>query len=133
MLFKLTFYVEANTHSHTFAKPQAAHVETVSTIASSALHCILLPLVNNLALSLFPSLQSQFATEEEDDPQIHGSTSRTMAAISLGFIVIVTPWTILEIVATCTGSKVSDTGRMFTLISAHGDFGPSWNHSAGAG
>uniref|UniRef100_A0A182PUQ7 Uncharacterized protein n=1 Tax=Anopheles epiroticus TaxID=199890 RepID=A0A182PUQ7_9DIPT len=47
---------------------------------------------------------SQFTTEE-DDPQIHGSTSRTMAAISLGFIVIVTPWTILEIVATCTGSK----------------------------
>uniref|UniRef100_A0A182VLF8 Uncharacterized protein n=1 Tax=Anopheles merus TaxID=30066 RepID=A0A182VLF8_ANOME len=50
-------------------------------------------------------IRSQFATEEEDDPQIHGSTSRTMAAISLGFIVIVTPWTILEIVATCTGSK----------------------------
>uniref|UniRef100_A0A182JGW7 Uncharacterized protein n=1 Tax=Anopheles atroparvus TaxID=41427 RepID=A0A182JGW7_ANOAO len=28
-----------------------------------------------------------------------------MAAISLGFIVIITPWTIQEIVATCTGSK----------------------------
>lgn len=36
-----------------------------------------------------------------------GSTSRTMAAISLGFIVIVTPWTILEIVTACTGSKVN--------------------------
>uniref|UniRef100_A0A6E8W5A5 G_PROTEIN_RECEP_F1_2 domain-containing protein n=1 Tax=Anopheles coluzzii TaxID=1518534 RepID=A0A6E8W5A5_ANOCL len=112
---------------HYFPKPESserpfrghlAHVETVSTIASSALHCILLPLVNNLALSLFPSLQSQFATEEEDDPQIHGSTSRTMAAISLGFIVIVTPWTILEIVATCTGSKVSDTGRIIVFPSS---------------
>lgn len=29
-----------------------------------------------------------------------------MAAMSLGFIVLVTPWTIQEIVATCTGSKV---------------------------
>ncbi|XP_055595505.1 uncharacterized protein LOC129746080 [Uranotaenia lowii] len=29
-----------------------------------------------------------------------------MAAISLGFIVIITPWTIQEIVATCTGSKI---------------------------
>uniref|UniRef100_A0A1S4H6A2 G-protein coupled receptors family 1 profile domain-containing protein n=1 Tax=Anopheles gambiae TaxID=7165 RepID=A0A1S4H6A2_ANOGA len=57
-------------------------------------------------MSVSFSEKSQFATEEEDDPQIHGSTSRTMAAISLGFIVIVTPWTILEIVATCTGSKI---------------------------
>jgi hypothetical protein len=29
-----------------------------------------------------------------------------MAAISLGFIVIVTPYTIQEVVAACTGSKV---------------------------
>uniref|UniRef100_A0A182K2W8 Uncharacterized protein n=1 Tax=Anopheles christyi TaxID=43041 RepID=A0A182K2W8_9DIPT len=36
-----------------------------------------------------------------------------MAAISLGFIVIVTPWTILEIVATCTGSKC--TGSQSSL------------------
>ncbi|XP_075167556.1 uncharacterized protein LOC142239651 [Haematobia irritans] len=35
-----------------------------------------------------------------------GATSRSMAAISLGFIVMVTPWTIQEIVATCTGSKL---------------------------
>ncbi|XP_068146302.1 uncharacterized protein [Drosophila tropicalis] len=34
-----------------------------------------------------------------------GSTSRSMAAISLGFIVMVTPWTIQEIVTACTGSK----------------------------
>ncbi|GLH15198.1 Uncharacterized protein GBIM_19568, partial [Gryllus bimaculatus] len=34
------------------------------------------------------------------------NTSRTMAAISLGFIVMVTPWTIQEVVAACTGSKV---------------------------
>lgn len=36
-----------------------------------------------------------------------GNTSRSMAAISLGFIVMVTPWTIQEIVTACTGSKVS--------------------------
>lgn len=30
-----------------------------------------------------------------------------MAAISLGFIVIVTPYTIQEVVAACTGSKVT--------------------------
>ncbi|XP_037956671.1 5-hydroxytryptamine receptor 1D-like [Teleopsis dalmanni] len=35
-----------------------------------------------------------------------GSTSRSMAAISLGFIVMVTPWTIQEIVTACTGSKL---------------------------
>lgn len=29
-----------------------------------------------------------------------------MAAMSLGFIVMVTPWTIQEVVAACTGSKV---------------------------
>ncbi|KYM95020.1 Trace amine-associated receptor 1 [Cyphomyrmex costatus] len=33
------------------------------------------------------------------------SASRTMAAMSLGFIVMVTPWTIQEVVAACTGSK----------------------------
>lgn len=36
-----------------------------------------------------------------------GNTSRSMAAISLGFIVMVTPWTIQEIVTACTGSKAS--------------------------
>lgn len=35
-----------------------------------------------------------------------GNTSRSMAAISLGFIVMVTPWTIQEIVTACTGSKL---------------------------
>ncbi|KPJ06747.1 Beta-2 adrenergic receptor [Papilio machaon] len=34
------------------------------------------------------------------------STSRTMAAMSLGFIVMVTPATIKEVVAACTGCKV---------------------------
>ncbi|XP_011505087.1 PREDICTED: uncharacterized protein LOC105367926 [Ceratosolen solmsi marchali] len=33
------------------------------------------------------------------------AASRTMAAMSLGFIVMVTPWTIQEVVAACTGSK----------------------------
>ncbi|XP_055856353.1 beta-3 adrenergic receptor isoform X2 [Episyrphus balteatus] len=36
----------------------------------------------------------------------NGSTSRSMAAMSLGFIVMVTPWTIQEIVTACTGSKL---------------------------
>lgn len=44
-----------------------------------------------------------FATEK----CLSGSASRTMAAMSLGFIVMVTPWTIQEVVAACTGSKVS--------------------------
>ncbi|GBP47807.1 5-hydroxytryptamine receptor 5B [Eumeta japonica] len=34
------------------------------------------------------------------------STSRTMAAMSLGFIVMVTPATIQEVVAACTGCKI---------------------------
>lgn len=42
----------------------------------------------------------------DHEQRLNGSTSRTMAAISLGFIVIITPWTIQEIVATCTGSKI---------------------------
>jgi hypothetical protein len=31
-----------------------------------------------------------------------------MAAMSLGFIVMVTPWTIQEVVAACTGTKVQE-------------------------
>jgi hypothetical protein len=31
-----------------------------------------------------------------------------MAAMSLGFIVMVTPWTIQEVVAACTGTKVKE-------------------------
>lgn len=38
--------------------------------------------------------------------RLSGSASRTMAAMSLGFIVMATPWTIQEVVAACTGSKV---------------------------
>lgn len=34
------------------------------------------------------------------------NASRTMAAMSLGFIVVVTPATIQEVVAACTGCKV---------------------------
>ncbi|KAF6200011.1 hypothetical protein GE061_006310 [Apolygus lucorum] len=36
------------------------------------------------------------------------NASRTMAAMSLGFIVMVTPWTIQEVVVACTGSKMPD-------------------------
>ncbi|XP_014290904.1 muscarinic acetylcholine receptor M5 isoform X2 [Halyomorpha halys] len=36
------------------------------------------------------------------------NASRTMAAMSLGFIVMVTPWTIQEVVVACTGTKMPD-------------------------
>ncbi|XP_067000932.2 trace amine-associated receptor 1 [Anabrus simplex] len=38
--------------------------------------------------------------------RLSANASRTMAAMSLGFIVMVTPWTIQEVVAACTGTKV---------------------------
>lgn len=50
----------------------------------------------------------------EHERVLRGSTSRTMAAISLGFIVIVTPYTIQEVVAACTGSKVI---KVFAVLS----------------
>ncbi|CRL05781.1 CLUMA_CG018809, isoform A [Clunio marinus] len=62
---------------------------------------------------LASSASSSFATPAaitekmvEHERVLRGSTSRTMAAISLGFIVIVTPYTIQEVVAACTGSKI---------------------------
>ncbi|XP_073995994.1 trace amine-associated receptor 8c isoform X3 [Rhodnius prolixus] len=36
------------------------------------------------------------------------NASRTMAAMSLGFIVMVTPWTIQEVVVACTGTKMPE-------------------------
>lgn len=45
----------------------------------------------------------QFIAHER---RLSTNASRTMAAMSLGFIVMVTPWTIQEVVAACTGSKV---------------------------
>lgn len=44
----------------------------------------------------------QFVAHER---RLSTSVSRTMAAMSLGFIVMVTPWTIQEVVVACTGSK----------------------------
>ena len=52
----------------------------------------------------------------EHERVLRGSTSRTMAAISLGFIVIVTPYTIQEVVAACTGSKVIMVLLLFAVI-----------------
>ncbi|XP_022908743.2 trace amine-associated receptor 8c isoform X1 [Onthophagus taurus] len=46
--------------------------------------------------------ESKVLTHER---RLSASASRTMAAISLGFIVLVTPWTIQEVVAACTGSR----------------------------
>lgn len=45
---------------------------------------------------------SQLVTQER---RLSTTASRTMAAMSLGFIVLVTPWTIQEVVAACTGSR----------------------------
>jgi len=45
----------------------------------------------------------QFIAHER---RLSSNAARTMAAMSLGFIVMVTPWTIQEVVAACTGSKV---------------------------
>ncbi|GAB0100943.1 trace amine-associated receptor 1 [Sergentomyia squamirostris] len=58
-----------------------------------------------------PQTSITIITEKEtpavvQDNRVSGSTSRTMAAMSLSFIVMVTPWTIQEVVAACTGSKV---------------------------
>ncbi|XP_029731706.1 5-hydroxytryptamine receptor 1D [Aedes albopictus] len=59
------------------------------------------------AISVVTPSSLSFSEKLADHEQrLNGSTSRTMAAISLGFIVIITPWTIQEIVATCTGSKI---------------------------
>ena len=33
--------------------------------------------------------------------------ARSMAAISINFIIVVTPWTLKEVVVSCTGAKVS--------------------------
>lgn len=49
------------------------------------------------------SLRQRIFSQEK---RLTGSVTRTMAAMSLGFIVMVTPWTIQEVVAACTGSKV---------------------------
>ncbi|XP_071442886.1 trace amine-associated receptor 8b [Hetaerina americana] len=48
----------------------------------------------------------QIHTMIAQERRLSTSASRTMAAMSLGFIVMVTPWTIQEVVAACTGSKV---------------------------
>jgi hypothetical protein len=44
----------------------------------------------------------QLVTQER---RLSTTASRTMAAMSLGFIVLVTPWTIQEVVAACTGTR----------------------------
>ncbi|XP_075222398.1 trace amine-associated receptor 8c isoform X2 [Lycorma delicatula] len=53
------------------------------------------------------------------------SASRTMAAMSLGFIVMVTPWTIQEVVVACTGSKMPPAlDFMITWLALSNSF---WN------
>lgn len=40
------------------------------------------------------------------DRRQHYNMARSMAAISLNFIIVVTPWTLKEVVLSCTGAKV---------------------------
>ncbi|PSN32542.1 hypothetical protein C0J52_28488, partial [Blattella germanica] len=49
-----------------------------------------------------PNMEKFMAQER----RLRTNVSRTMAAMSLGFIVMVTPWTIQEVVAACTGTKL---------------------------
>ena len=43
----------------------------------------------------------------EFERKLHYCISRTMAAISLCFIILITPWTFKEVIEACTGTKVS--------------------------
>lgn len=43
----------------------------------------------------------------EQSQRAHYDLARTMAAMSLGFIIVVTPWTLKEVIALSTGSKVN--------------------------
>lgn len=69
--------------------------------------------IERRAVSKLPSKQGERATKEMSyifqlvahERRLSTSASRTMAAMSLGFIVMVTPWTIQEVVVACTGSK----------------------------
>ncbi|XP_062564101.1 5-hydroxytryptamine receptor 1D [Armigeres subalbatus] len=73
----------------------------IGTVNNSS--CAGTPTAISVATPSSLSFSEKLADHEQ---RLNGSTSRTMAAISLGFIVIITPWTIQEIVATCTGSKI---------------------------
>lgn len=50
------------------------------------------------------------------------NASRTMAAMSLGFIVVVTPATIQEVVAACTGCKVKSYFLFMFVFSRRSQF-----------
>lgn len=52
----------------------------------------------NININYFLQLISQ-------ERRLSTTASRTMAAMSLGFIVLVTPWTIQEVVVACTGTR----------------------------
>ncbi|XP_045769812.1 trace amine-associated receptor 6 [Maniola jurtina] len=66
---------------------------------------------NGIPISCAKNNRSEHETMQIPTPvRPHSvSTSRTMAAMSLGFIVMVTPATIQEVVAACTGCKVPPT------------------------
>lgn len=61
-----------------------------------------------LTLQLYFIFKGKFSFSLQllsQERRLSTGTSRTMAAMSLGFIVLVTPWTIQEVVAACTGSR----------------------------
>ncbi|XP_065089728.1 trace amine-associated receptor 8c [Ochlerotatus camptorhynchus] len=92
----------------------------IGTVNNSS--CAGTPTAISVATPSSLSFSEKLADHEQ---RLNGSTSRTMAAISLGFIVIITPWTIQEIVATCTGSKIPTSIDFFvTWIALSSSF---WN------
>ncbi|XP_057652217.1 trace amine-associated receptor 1 [Diorhabda carinulata] len=60
-------------------------------------------LTNNQLEHVTPSTHIEKLMTQER--RLSTTASRTMAAMSLGFIVLVTPWTIQEVVAACTGTR----------------------------
>ncbi|XP_050295525.1 trace amine-associated receptor 1 [Anthonomus grandis grandis] len=66
-----------------------------------------IPACNSVASATVESQQQANSIEKlfDHERKLGLVCSRTMAAMSLGFIVLVTPWTIQEVVAACTGSR----------------------------
>ncbi|EFN81772.1 Beta-3 adrenergic receptor, partial [Harpegnathos saltator] len=83
-----------------------SHNTCVGTSGLRGVLRLIRPLIrSSTRLSILPSKTSYIFQLVAHERRLSTSASRTMAAMSLGFIVMVTPWTIQEVVAACTGSK----------------------------
>ena len=49
------------------------------------------------------------------DQRQHYNMARSMAVLSLSFIILVTPWTMKEVAVSCIGSKVSLSFEYYTV------------------